>query len=184
MPVPKRIWDLDDPRRCHGVTNSGQCQNISIEDDNMCTIHRHAPAPIETGKDFLTQQFERRLRIECNEGEEIKLLRDNLMDLNAMIAFYRNKITDEGTFLSQASALSDLISQSEKVTSTFHRLSIKQGLLLARPALIRWGQAIVQSVSAKLKDKYEGWEDDVQDLANEVAAIIVSTKNEDGEEKV
>lgn len=179
----KRVRDPDDPRRCEGQSTLGeQCWNESEEDSNKCFVcASKAPDERDDFRDFLTENYKRRIRIECPDGEEVKLLRDNVMDLNAMLAYYRNQVKDKATLDSNAAAIIDLVKVIEKTTGTLHRLSVTSGLLLARPALIRWGQSIVNAVSDVIQDKYDGWEDDLIDLSDRIAKIIAETRNEEGE---
>ena len=181
MPA-QRVKDPDDDRRCIGQDAKGeQCWYITEDGHDRCCVCGPRPDDRDDHADYLAEQFKRRMRIECDDDDPVKLLRDNLMDINAMIASHRNKITDESSLLSNSGALTDLIMKAEKVTVTLHRLSITSGLLLARPALIRWGQSIVEAVTVVIRDKYTGWEDDLIDLSDTIANIIVSTKNEEGE---
>jgi hypothetical protein len=179
----ERVTDLDDERRCKGILPNGeQCRNVSVEGSERCVAHGGPKDdPRDDMQDYLTEQFRRRISIDCPEGQEVKLLRDNLIDLNAIIAAHRNKMEDEASMLANYGKMTDLMMQAERLTNTLHRLSVTSGLLLARPALIRWGQSIVNAVSDVIQDKYEGWEDDLIDLSDRIAGIIIETKNEEGE---
>lgn len=181
MPL-KRVKDPDDARRCIGRGAQGeQCWNIAEEDDERCcACGGKRPDSREEHQDYLSEQYKRRIRIESND-DPVKVLKDNLMDLNAMIACHRNKIKNDGSLDSNSSALIDLVMKTEKLTNTLHRLSITSGLLLARPALVRWAQSILHAVSDVIQDKYDGWEDDLVELSNIIAGITVQAKNEEGE---
>lgn len=184
MPVP-RVTDHDDPRRCIG-TNSitgEQCRNQATEEGgkrcNQCA--GKSPDSRKEMQDYLTEQFRRRMKIECDEGDEIKLLRSNLMDINAMIAAYRNKIKDDSSFAANSGAIADLAMKAEKLTATLHRLELQNDYLVARPALVRFGQNIVEIIGSIIEDKYDNWEDDLHTIATQIGNSIIAAKNEEGE---
>jgi len=181
--MPLKRTDLDSEDRCIGISNSGaQCENIAEEGNERC-LACGGPSPDARNdvQDYLTEQFKRRIHIDSEDVDAVKLLRDNLMDINAVAAVLRNKMTDEGSTLANYSKMTDLMMQAEKITNTLHRLSVNSGLLLARPALVRWTLAIRDAVGEVIEDKYEGWEDDLILLSDRVAAIVVETKNQEGE---
>ena len=81
--------------------------------------------------------------------------------------------------LAHAGPIADLIMKAEKVTASLHRLSTASNLLLAKPALIVWGQQIVQALAALIEDKYEGWENDLHDFSETVGTIIATAGNKE-----
>ena len=178
----KRVKDPDDPDRCRSVAAcGGQCWNRAAETSDFCPVHGGA---IRDGaytemSNYLTDQFINRMKIECGEVDEIKLLKENLMNLNAVIAAKTALMKDESSMLTHAGPVTDLIMKAEKVTASLHRLGTASGLLLAKPALISWGQQIIQAISEMIEDKYDGWEDDLHDFSDKVASIIIVTKNDE-----
>lgn len=179
----RRVSDPDDPKRCRATAaDGGQCWNESGEGSDYCRAHggdgSKARSEMNT---YLAEQFTRRIKIEGGEIDEIKLLRENLMNLNAVIAARTKLMTDESSMLAHSGPVTDLVMKAEKVTASLHRLATSSGLLLAKPALITWGQQIVQAVAAMVEDKYDGWEDDLHDLSETVANIIVQANNSEEE---
>lgn len=173
----RRVKDEDDPNRCRGTAPSGQCWNESTEGSEYCAAHGGRSQENEERLDYLTQQFERRLKLDGGAVDEVKLLKENLLRINMMLAAHANKIHDEASMISNAGTIIDLTMKAEKVTVSLNRLAISSGLLLAKPALITWGQQIAHAVSEMVKDKYVGWEDDLYALTDKIAEIIVSAKN-------
>ncbi len=174
----KRVTDQDDPRRCEATDAAGgQCWNESVEESKYCRAHGGGSFDRKDAEAYLTERFQRRIQIDTQGADEVKLLRENLIHLNAMIAARTCLVNDDVTMLVQAGPIADLIMKAEKVTVSLNRLAISSGLLLAKPALITWGQQIIQAVSAMVEEKYEGWEDDLQDFATEIANIVVLAKN-------
>ncbi len=178
--MTRRISDPDDPRRCNGIANTGgQCLNLSVEDSKFCLAHGGRNNYPKEGENYLVEQFEQRVKFDCTSIDEIAILKENLMKMNAIIAAHANKIIDDASMSANGGTMIDLIIKAEKVTASLNRLEKSTGILLAKPALITWGQQIVQAVAATLEDKYEGWEEDLQDLSDTVATIIVQVRNEE-----
>lgn len=173
----RRVKDEDDPNRCRGTAPSGQCWNESTEGSEYCAAHGGRSQEHEERLDYLTQQFERRLKLDGDAVDEVKLLKENLLRINMMLAAHANNITDKDSMISNAGAIIDLTMKAEKVTVSLNRLAISSGLLLARPALITWGQQIAHAVAEMVEDKYVGWEDDLHALSDRIAEIIVLAKN-------
>lgn len=173
----RRVKDEDDLNRCRGTAPSGQCWNESIEGSEYCAAHGGRSQENEERLDYLTQQFERRLKLDADEIDEVKLLKENLLRINMMIASHANNIKDEATMVANAGKIIDLTMKAEKVTVSLNRLAISSGLLLAKPALVTWGQQIAHAVAEMVTDKYAGWEDDLYTLTDRIAEIIVSAKN-------
>lgn len=181
MPM-RRVKDQDDPKRCRGTAaDRGQCWNESVGDSDFCPVHGGRERDIDAMKDYLTEQFERRIKLDIDSNDEVKLLKENLMRLNAMLAASANKVKDDASLEANAGTIIDLTMKAEKVTASLKRLEQASGLLLAKPALITWGQQIVHAVAAKIEDKYDGWEDDLMELSHDVAQIITVIQNAEDE---
>jgi len=179
------IKDEDDPKRCRGtaVTKGGQCRNEAEPPGEYCLAHGgRSPDAAET-KAYLTEQFERRLKLGLDAGEEIKLLRENLMSLNMVIASRTNLMKDEASLLVHAKPVADLIMQAEKVTVSLQRLALASGELLGASALQTWGQEITAAVADMVNGKYDEWEDDLYKLGDTIAGIIVQAKNTEDDKK-
>ncbi len=174
----KTVRDPDNPKRCRATSaDGGQCRNEKVEPSEFCLAHGGRTRPIEEMNNYLAEQFERRLKIEADENDEIKLLRENLININAVIAARTNLMRDEASMLAHSGPIADLVMKAEKVTASLNRLALSSGLLLARPALLTWAQEIVHAVSDMVEDKYDGWENDIVDLSGRISSIIVQIKN-------
>jgi hypothetical protein len=174
----KRVTDQDDPRRCEATDAAGgQCWNESVEESKYCRAHGGGSFDRKDAENYLTERFQRRIQIDTQGDDEVKLLRENLIQLNAMIAARMRLVNDDATMLVQAGPIADLIMKAEKVTVSLNRLAISSGLLLAKPALITWGQQIIHALSEMVEGKYDGWEDDLVDFSNTVASIIIQANN-------
>ncbi len=179
----RRVKDPDAPNRCRATAaDRGQCWNESCDGSDYCRAHGGAGnKALEQMNTYLAEQFARRIKVEGGEIDEIKVLKENLMVLNGTIAARTKLMTDESSMLAHSGPVTDLIMKAEKVTASLHRLATASGFLLAKPALITWGQEIVQAVAAMVEDKYDGWEDDLVDLSHAVASIIIQADNKEPE---
>lgn len=175
----QRVTDEDDPKRCRGVAtkSGGQCRNKAAEDSEYCLMHGGRHLDSEHTKAYLTEQFENRLKLKVDAGDETKLLRENLMNLCMVIAARTNLMKDEASMLAHSGPIADLVMKAEKVTVSLNRLAISSGLFLARPALMTWGQQITHAVADMVEGKYDGWEEDLDELSATIAGIIVQIKN-------
>lgn len=176
-----KVKDLDDPRRCQATaSNGGQCHNIAVEGYEYCKIHGGQEAKHEQSevRDYLTEQFARRITVK-GDFDEVKLLRENLLRVNAMLAVYGNKIKDEASLASNADRVLELTIAADRLTKSLNTLAISSGLLLGKNAVKTYAIQMVQAMADTIQDKYEGWEDDLIELSDQVSIIISALKNED-----
>jgi hypothetical protein len=177
MPIEK-VKRPDDPQRCQGRgANGGQCWNKVEPPAVKCNKCRAVPAG--NPDNYLAEQFQQRLTIECGPGEEIKLLRESLSLCHAMIAAHAKLVKDESTLLAYSGGLSRLITDAEKVTKSLVQLEREADMLLGKPALIRWAMQVSQAISEAIKGKFEGWEDVVYNLSEEIGNIVVNATNKE-----
>jgi hypothetical protein len=179
MNDPQKV-DPDDPRRCRGLVGAAdQCRYGALDGSDFCAKHAHLArtTPEEEKATWLREQFEQRVRLDVNPGEEIKLLRENLASINALIAARQAMVTDEGTLLTHSGAISAFLTTAEKITHSLVKLEREADLLLGKPALIHWGQAIVHAVASRIEGRFDGWEDVLLSLSEDVGDIIVAASN-------
>lgn len=177
------LIDPDSPNRCRGTaTSGGQCKNEALEGQNFCANHGGRYQTKREMQDYLTEQFERRLKVEADAIDEIKLLRENLMTLNAVIAARRNLMKDESSMLANAGAIFELVIKAEKITVSLHKLAVESGELLAKKALFTWSHEIVKAIGDIIQNKYVGWEDDLFELSNRITTITINAQNIGGKE--
>jgi hypothetical protein len=156
-----------------------QCPYRAVDGSDFCPkcAPRAGTTPEEDKDTWLREQFERRVHLDIAPGEEIKLLRENLASINALIAARQAMVTDQSTLLTHSGAISSLLATAEKITHSLVKLEREADLLLGKPALIRWGQSMVQAVSRHIEGRFDGWEDALSSLANEIGDIIVEASN-------
>lgn len=184
MKQPERV-DADDPNRCAGLVAPGsQCRNLAEDGSRYCV--KCAPAktakPDAVKNTWLKEQFQKRVRIDIDPGQEIKLLRENLASINALIAARQALVIDESSLLAQSGPMAQLLSAAEKITHSLVKLEQEADLLLGKPALIKWGTRIVHAVSSRIEGKFEGWENMLVELADDIGDIIVEATNKEDDE--
>lgn len=180
--MPKTIDSPDSPDRCQGVgRHGGQCWNEKQEGSNYC---EHCAANLATDhegvkKQWLVEQFEKRVRVHCQAGEEVQLLRENLGQINALIAARLALVIDPGSLIANSGALAQLLQTAEKLTTSLVKLEHSSDELLGKEALIKWGQKIAMVIRDRIDGKYEGWEDTVLELSDDIAKIIAEATNKE-----
>ncbi len=175
----------DSPDRCQGVgRHGGQCWNARKPNSpycEVCSAGAHDQEAVK--KQWLLEQFEKRTKIHCQAGEEILLLRENLGAINALIAARLALVVDPGSVIANSGPLSQLLQTADKITTSLNKLQRESDQLLAKEALIRWGQMIAMAVSDKIRDKFDGWEDTVLELSDEIGKLIASASNKESDDE-
>lgn len=173
----KRCKSRDDPNRCQGTgAHGGQCMNLGERGQDLCAVCGREPECKDTST-WLADHFASRLKLKCEPGEEIKLLRENLVTINAMIAARLKMVNSPKELLAHAGPVSTMLVQAEKITASLVKIEREADELLDKAALIRWGQRICQAVAGQIENKFEGWEDAVIELSEKVGDIIMEASN-------
>lgn len=169
----------DDPDRCQGTgSHGGQCNNKAEPGSEYCAVCGISARTDYKGE-WLVDQFERRMKMKCLPGEEIKLLRENLTSINALIAARQKLVQDEQSLIAHSGPLSGLLVSAEKITASLIKLEREADQLLGKEALIKWGQKICQAVAAKIEGKFDGWEDTLLELSEDIGNIIAEASNDE-----
>ena len=181
--MSKTVSSPDSPDRCQGVgRHGGQCWNERTENSPYCSFCSTQSKDTEgVKKQWLLEQFEQRTRIHCQAGEEIQLLRENLGAINALIAARLSLVVDPGSLIANSGTLSQLLQTADKITTSLVKLEREQDQLLAKEALIKWGQRIAMAISDKIEGRFDGWEDTIIELSDEIGNIIAEASNKEQE---
>jgi hypothetical protein len=118
----------------------------------------------------------------CQAGEEIQLLRENLGSINALIAARLALVVDPGSLIANSGALSQLLQTADKITTSLVKLEREADQLLSKEALIKWGQRMALAVSVKIEGKFDGWEDTLLELSDEIGKIIAEASNKESDD--
>jgi len=179
--MSKTASSPDSPDRCQGVgRHGGQCWNERLEKGPYCSFCATKTEDTEDAKkQWLLEQFEKRTRIHCQAGEEIQLLRENLGSINALIAARLALVVDPGSLIANSGTLSQLLQTADKITTSLVKLEREQDELLSKEALIKWGQRIAMAISNKIEGRFDGWEDTIIELSDEIGRIIAEASNKE-----
>jgi hypothetical protein len=142
-----------------------------------------AADPEATKNQWLLEQFEKRTKIKCEPGEEIKMLEENHGAINALIAARMALVVDPGSLIAHSATLSQLLQTSDKIATSLTKLRREADQLLAKEALIKWGQQIAMAVSGKIEGKFDGWEDTVIELSDQIGDIIAEASNKEPDDE-
>lgn len=182
MPKPKTAKSPDSPDRCQGVgRHGGQCWNERAENSPYCEICANALKHDSEGvkKQWLVEQFEKRVKLHCQAGEEIQLLRENLGQINALIAARLALVVDPGSLIANSGALAQLLQTADKITTSLVKLEQSADELLGKEALITWGQKVAIAMRDRIEGKFDDWEDTVLELSDDIAKIIAEASNKE-----
>lgn len=175
-----RVTDLDDSERCEGTGHhGGQCLNRAMPGSRyckVCIVRRTSPMKSDA-TDYLIEKFERRVKVQCDPGEEIKLLRENLMAINAIIAARRSLIVDDASLTTHASPLVTHLAGAEKITASLIKLERESDQLLSKEAVIKLCGQICQAIVNNINGKFEGWENTIVDLSNDIGKLVQEATN-------
>ena len=88
-------------------------------------------------------------------------------------------VKDETSLVAHSGPLSGLLVSAEKITASLIKLEREADQLLGKQALIKWGQRICQAVAKRIEGKFDGWEDMLLELSDEIGNIIAEASNND-----
>jgi hypothetical protein len=175
----------DSPDRCQGSGNhGGQCWNEREPNSPYCThCSTISKDPEAAKKQWLLEQFEKRVKVHCQAGEEIQLLRENLGAINALIAARLALVVDPGSLIANSGTLSRLLQTADKITTSLVKLEREADQLLSKEALIKWGQKIAMAVSGRIEGKFEDWEDTIIALSDDIGKLIAEASNKESNDE-
>lgn len=180
--MPTTIKSPDSPDRCQGVgRHGGQCWNQRQDGSAYCEHCAANRVKDREGvkKQWLVEQFEKRVKMHCEAGEEVQLLRENLGQINALIAARLALVVDPGSLIANSGALAQLLTTADKITTSLVKLEQASDELLGKEALIKWGQQIAIAIRDRIEGKFEGWEDTVLELSDDIARAIADATNKE-----
>lgn len=177
--MPERVPN-DSPDRCQGVGNrtGSQCTNRAIK-DGKCAQCLSDHITDYDHQDWLLQQYKKAVRKKLDPGNELDLLREDVMTVRALIAARRNLIKDNASFHEHSGPLGSLLTKAEKLIRTLVELEQKHDQLLNKDAILAWAANIHNIVMDKIEGRFEGWEDVGDELGVEIAESIVHVRNEE-----
>jgi hypothetical protein len=165
----ERVAD-DDPRRCQGTNNQGQCHNKAVTDSNYCPAHggnkAAESAERKRMRNYRLAKFKARVT-ELGDSDNITSLKDEVAILRMLIEERINRCNDSHELLLVSGPLSDLIMKCEKLVTSCHRLDSRLGNLLDRSKILQFAQVVIEIIG-----KYVTDEDDLESIGDEILKAL------------
>ena len=148
----ERVNAADDPRRCQGVSASGQCKNVAVEGQNLCEICSRGTLVEKNRQQYLltNPNFQSRL-LELSNSDGIKSLLDEVSIAKILIAEQLNTIKPGQDTSSICGSVNALLLTVEKLTSRSHILAQNLGHLYHRSTIVQMMQAFVGIVDEEVR---------------------------------
>lgn len=134
----------DDPRRCQGITKTGQCpfrvdQDSNGNDLKFCGMHKagiHTTIEDKNIRNYRLTKFRAQIEEKADSGA-IKSLREEIGITRQVLETFINRCEDETDLMIHSNKISDLVIKIEKLVSSCHRLERSTGQLLDKTAIIQ-----------------------------------------------
>lgn len=168
----QKVEDENDPQRCQGTLQQGQCRNKAIAGSEFCPMHaRHEHHEKKrAARNYNLTAYQARLD-ELVEAPAIMSLREEIAILRMLLERRLNSCQTDLELQANAMVVSELITKIEKVLSSCHRLEASTGLLLDKPAALALGNKILEIIANHIED-----EDTLDTIASEILHAIVEQK--------
>jgi hypothetical protein len=163
----------DDPRRCQGQHQHGQCRNVAVQGHERCPLHIGRALQNENKqkvRNYNLAAYQARLD-ELVEAPQIMSLREEIAILRMMLERRLNGCKTEVELMGSANAVGDLIAKIEKVLTSCHRVEASTGLLLDKPTALAMGNRIIEVIATYIEDR-----DLLDRIAGEIVHVIVEQK--------
>lgn len=148
----QRVED-DDPKRCQGVTNKGQCQFKATEGAKFCNMHGGLDSTRERKaiRNFRLTQWQDRIN-EAADSQEVKSLREEIGIIRLLIEETVNRCKDSTELILYSAKISDLVMKSERLVASCHKLEERTGALLDKTAVLHLATMMVDIVGRNIDD--------------------------------
>lgn len=164
-----------DPYRCQAVTSKGQCLNKGAKLDDtyggFCRVHggNKTQEAFEAKKvrNYRIGKYQAALERQT-DSTAIKSLREEIGILRMLMEEKLNRCTDTAGLLLESHAISDLVLKIEKLVVSCHRLEGSLGQTLDKQAILQFASEIITIIGEKL----EGQEDLIEEIADEIVAVV------------
>jgi hypothetical protein len=174
----------DDPDRCQGVTERGQCTQLATEGSQFCTRHSRKPgAKVESDRlrHYLLSNPMLQAKMDRQFGvEEVRSLREEIHLARVMIETRLDLIEpdDKGEMLAAFSSINTYLQTIEKLTSSCHKMEISLGSLLTKSSVFALGQDMVGILADELQG-IDNYEEVIDRISERLVVAIANTQNEE-----
>lgn len=149
-----RVNAPDDPQRCQGSTNMGQCWNRAVEGSEFCPVCAGAgrASLVEHNRQqyLLTNPRFRARMVQLSEGEEIKSLRDEIAIARMLVEELLNKVQGNEDISMVSGKVNALLLTIERLVSRAHVIEQNLGNLLQKMAVLKLMQTVCDVITEEV----------------------------------
>lgn len=151
----------DDPQRCRGTTNDGQCQYLSIEGSEYCAYHNGG---VRGGSNFQKKKVERYLIDEQElrrsylrqaDDKDYLSLKDEILLLQAVLERRLNSIRTDADLQMGIGHVNILVQRLESMKVNLLKIQSQLGLVLGKDEL----RILARDMATILDEELSGLED-------------------------
>jgi hypothetical protein len=174
-----RIDHEDDPERCQGMGQHGQCNFKRVEGSEYCPMHGGNNAGIKREKQELRNYKINQARMRADLVA--KANSSGLIDLRDEVALTRyllekilNTVDHENDLILQSSAISELVGKIEKLVVSCHKLELSTNSVLDEKQLVALAGTIVGIITTTIDSVTALADDQRSALKGDLASAIVN----------
>lgn len=147
--------EADDPRRCQGVGNGGQCPFKAAEGSEFCPKHGANKQTIKIQQAqkrlYNLSQWQKQLD-EQVDNPNIKSLREEIGIMRVMLQQRFDMAKSAGELVLISGSVSEMISKIGKLVQSCHKIEIDLGQLLDKTQASQLAQETVAIISKYVED--------------------------------
>jgi len=147
----------DDPRRCQGVTQNGQCQYLASDGDRFCDFHNHGTAKRRNEKReverYILDNQELRSSYERQHSDDDYLsLRREIDLLHAIMERRANMLRTEADYAMGTSAIMAIAQRLESMKISLLKMKQSLNMMLGVDQLKAFALQIADILSEELNE--------------------------------
>ena len=156
-----KINNPDDPNRCHGTDNNGQCRYVAVPGSNFCEYHKGMrkggeKAQASKGERYLIDQQElRRSYLRQQDDQDYLSLKDEILLVQAVLERRLNSIRTDVDVQMAVGPVSQLIQRLESMKLNLMKIQQQLGLVLGKDQL----RSLARNMAEILDHELDGIED-------------------------
>lgn len=177
----ERIEREDDPDRCQGVGQHGQCPFKRTPPSKFCPRHGGNKAAESAAKEAIRnyQLTKYKARIDqFADNPKVKDLREEIAILRMCLETVVNRCNDANDLMLSSNKISDLVMKIDKIVVSCHKLEASTGQLLDRQAALNFASEIVKIVANHVEDS-----EIVATISEEILQALGTLQGKQGEEQ-
>lgn len=176
------VTDPNDPSRCEGGGQSGQCWRLKAPgDDHFCIGHggRDREASQDRRLYALSQPWLRDAVARYADSPDCFSLREDMALIRVAIQTSMQSCDTPAKYLANLPQVASLLAQAERIAKAGSKIELDQSLVLSKAAILALGQEIGKLIASEIKGKFVGWESSVDRIMGHVVDGVVISKNEE-----